>query len=171
MWIQTYSGIEFDLFRPSSDKILIEDIAHHLSLLCRFTGACREFYSVAEHSIMVSSVLPAEYRLEGLLHDATEAYIGDMSSPVKNLSSMSGFRTLESEIRCPISIKFDLQINVPLAVRDADFRMLETERLQLMRPAPASWFVEAPEPYSVLLSCWSPEEAERKYLEMYDSIQ
>src|SRR5579872_2947230 len=82
-WIQTASGLEFPLFEPRLDAINIEDIAHGLSMICRFTGQCARFYSVAEHSVHVSHLVPREDAAWGLLHDAAEAYLGDVASPLK----------------------------------------------------------------------------------------
>lgn len=83
--INTFSGIEFDLLNPNPNDIDIEDIAHELSMLCRFNGHCKEFYSVAEHSVYVSYEIDEEFALIGLLHDAAEAYLGDVPTPLKKL--------------------------------------------------------------------------------------
>ena len=77
-WFLTYTGRQFWPLDPRPEDICIRDIAHHLSLCCRFNGACRVHYSVAQHSVMVANILPAPLRFWGLMHDATEAYVGDM---------------------------------------------------------------------------------------------
>lgn len=82
-WITTFTGKRFYQTSPHRDSVCIEDIAHALSMLCRFTGHCREFYSVAEHSIRVAYELQSQQRIHGLLHDAHEAYLGDTSGPLK----------------------------------------------------------------------------------------
>lgn len=82
-WVQTYSGVKFPLFEFTSDDVKILDIAHALSMQCRFNGHIKRFYSVAEHCWLVSHIVPVEYALTGLLHDAPETYIGDMVSPLK----------------------------------------------------------------------------------------
>src|SRR5690242_11754504 len=82
-WMQTYTGRRFWPLDPRVDDIDIGDIAHHLSLVCRFAGACREFYSVAQHCVGVSYVCDPKDALWGLLHDAAEAYVGDMVRPLK----------------------------------------------------------------------------------------
>lgn len=82
-WIETNSGKKFDLLNPTAGMIDISDIAEHLSKICRYIGACPRFYSVAEHCIIGSRLIPEQYKLSFLLHDAHEAYIGDISRPLK----------------------------------------------------------------------------------------
>jgi 5'-deoxynucleotidase YfbR-like HD superfamily hydrolase len=83
-WIQTYQGGCFEPFNPHPDQIHIRDIAHALALTCRFTGHCLDFYSVAQHSVMVSQIVSHKHALAGLLHDASEAYLTDVASPIKH---------------------------------------------------------------------------------------
>ena len=81
-WIQTYTKKKFDLLDPKPEMVCIEDVAHHLSNVCRFSGACSEFYSVAQHSVLVSEVCSPDSAVWGLLHDAGEAYYGDIVTPI-----------------------------------------------------------------------------------------
>src|ERR1700724_2684254 len=90
-WQQTFTGRRFYPLSPRVEDVCIEDIAHALSNICRYGGHCREFYSVAQHCNMVSDWMP-EFKLEGLLHDSPEAYIGDMVRPVKHSAEMKAFR-------------------------------------------------------------------------------
>jgi len=82
--IRTYSGHYFDVFDPNPDHLEIIDIAHSLSLLCRFAGHIKSFYSVAEHSIWVSEKVSKQHALQALLHDASEAYLIDLPKPIKD---------------------------------------------------------------------------------------
>lgn len=82
-WITTYTGKQFHFLDPQPEEIDIVDIAHALSLTCRFGGQCKEFYSVAEHCIRVAEITPQEYKLPALLHDAEEAYMLDLPRPIK----------------------------------------------------------------------------------------
>ena len=126
-WITTFTGKRFHFLDPQPDEIDIVDIAHHLSLLCRFTGACREFYSVGEHSIRVTSLLPTELKLAGLLHDAAEAYINDISRPVKYSHKLE---ETEKLITRRINEKFGTDIDLP-AIKKADNILMATEARDL----------------------------------------
>ena len=90
---QTHSGVAWNILNPDPEAVRIEDIAHALSNQCRYNGHTSEFYSVAEHSVRVSSCLPPKHQLAGLLHDAAEAYLGDIVRPLKPL--LEGYKALE----------------------------------------------------------------------------
>jgi len=83
--VSTKSGRRVALLNPSPSQIVIGDIAHGLAHQCRFNGQTSKFYSVAQHSVLVASILPRELRLAGLLHDASETYLGDVVQPLKEL--------------------------------------------------------------------------------------
>ena len=122
--IITYSGRLIDIFNLSEDEIKIEDISFSLSNIARFGGQV-PFYSVARHSIYVSKLLPQELKLSGLLHDASEAYIGDMISPIKNL--MKDYLDMERAVTDVISRKWHLDAKNE-SVKDADRKALEYEK-------------------------------------------
>ena len=96
-WIQTHSGIAFDLLKPTPDMIVIDDIAHALSNLCRFTGHSK-FYSVAQHSRLASFMVSEQFALQALMHDASEAYLTDISAPLKALPCMAEYKKLEAKL-------------------------------------------------------------------------
>lgn len=132
-WIQTYMGVQFFPQDPRIEDVRLLDIAHALSHLCRFTGHVETFYSVAEHSVRVSLAVPEEHAKWALLHDASEAYLADMSRPVKNFSSLgSEYRRLEADLMRVICDRFDLAHDMPLAVREADDVLLMTEKRDLL---------------------------------------
>lgn len=139
-WIQTFSGKPFWPFDPRPDEIDLEDIAHALSNLCRFSGHVRTFYSVAEHSVWVSSLVDPEYAKWGLLHDATEAYLVDLPRPLKRHGLMGRlYRETEDRLMEVIAARFDLPWPMPAEVKKADSVMLATERKWLMAPCPLPW--------------------------------
>lgn len=128
-WIQTHSGKKFPLVNPHPSCILIDDIAHALSMQCRFAGQCDRFYSVAEHSVHVSRQVEREHQLAGLLHDATEAYLHDLSRPLKQL--LPGYKVLEERLWFVISAKYGLDYELPACVKEADATMVFVERRKL----------------------------------------
>lgn len=167
-WIQTYTGIAFDLINPTPDMVSLEDIAHALSMQCRYNGHTRRFYSVAEHSVHVSSVLASagiEEQRQGLLHDACEAYIGDLVSPIKRLPAFSAFNDLERAIWIDaIAPRFGLSEVLSHHVKTADRRMLATEKPQVLGTEPKMWGL-TDEPYEGLrLQFLSPVDAETVFL-------
>lgn len=135
-WIQTNSGRVFDLLRPHSDAVDIEDIAHALSNVARFTGHTDVFYSVAQHSVIVSLIVPPAHALSALLHDATEAYLGDVSRPLKAL--LPDYRVIEKRVWQVIAKKFGLPAVLHPTVKHADQVALMTERRDLLKRVCAS---------------------------------
>ena len=168
-WIQTYTGIQFWPLDPRPEEIEIRDIAHALSLLCRFNGHCRRFYSVAEHSVHVSRIVAPEKGLWGLLHDAAEAYLSDIPQPVKQ--HLDHFHHAEEKMLVAVAERFGLPADIPAEVDRADKIMLSTEKLALMGQEPAPWYgLPAPlDPSKVV--CHGPEEAERVFLARFEELQ
>lgn len=127
----TRNGIEYYPMDPRPEEVLIDDVAHALSRICRFGGHVNcEWYSVAEHSILVSEMCDPKDALEGLLHDAAEAYVGDMVSPLKR--SMKEFSAVERLNHRAISTALGIRYDMPYSVEEADLRMLLTEAGRFM---------------------------------------
>jgi uncharacterized protein len=137
-WINTYTGRKFYPLDPHIDDIDIADIAHALSLQCRFTGHIKYFYSVAQHSLLVASKCPPELALEGLLHDASEAYLVDLARPVKHQPELEAYRDAEARLEQVIAAKFGLK-NHSMTVKCADNRALATEAVQLLPNLHEDW--------------------------------
>ncbi len=162
-WITTFTGKKFHFLDPASDEIDIKDIAHHLSMLCRFTGATRLFYSVAEHSVRVSDILPERLKLAGLLHDAAEAYTNDISRPVKYTHKLE---KTDQVISMAIAEKYAVDMFSPL-VKNADNVLIATEARDLM-PSTRGW-AKLPEPLSYKITAtWRPELAEMEFLYWFE---
>jgi hypothetical protein len=124
--IETYTGKIYEFLNPSENSICKEDIAHALSHICRFTGHTRDFYSVASHSLLVAALVPDEHKLQALLHDATEAYVGDVSSPLKHLLGTT-YTNLEENARRAICEHFHIDFALPNTVKLADRHALYLE--------------------------------------------
>lgn len=128
-YIQTLSGKHINYTDIQHDDIVIEDIATALSHICRFAGHLPEFYSVAQHSVLVSQLVPAEFALEALLHDAAEAYCQDIPAPLKRL--LPDYQRIEAYVDGVIRAKFGLPAHQHPTVKYADLVMLATERRDL----------------------------------------
>lgn len=166
-WMQTYKGGRFDFFAMSRSPLDIEDIAHSLSLVCRFGGHCKEFYSVAQHSVYVSQLCHHDHKLAGLLHDATEAYIGDMVTPLKRL--VPEFKEYEKSLYWTLAKQFGLPKELPQDVRDADLVMLAAEARDLMGANPSAWGLKDA-PASIRIEPWPPKLAEKYFLEAFHTL-
>lgn len=141
-WIQTYTGKAFDPFDPDPMKICIEDIAHALSNICRFTGHTREFYSVAQHSVEMAKRLPASLQLAGLLHDASEAYLCDVPSPIKRRPEFQFYRDAEAILQNLIFAKFEVcgaAVRGREQLKQLDLRLLVWEARTLMEHCEKPW--------------------------------
>lgn len=160
-WQQVFTGIQFWPLDPRAEEVDIRDIAHALSMQCRYAGHCERFYSVAEHSVHVSRIVPPELALVGLLHDATEAYCIDVPRPLK--PSLTGYKAIEDRIWLAIAERFGLDPIMPQAIKDADNAVLLAEAAQIMKPHPMPWCVPG-DAADVEIGCWSPKRSEVAFL-------
>lgn len=169
-WMQTYTGRKFWPLDARPEDVDIRDIAHALSMLCRYGGHSLRFYSVAEHSVHVARWLEErnykpEVTLAGLLHDATEAYLTDVPRPLKR--SLPDYRRAESALWAVIAEAFDLtgyEDDLPTAVHEADNRILADEIRQNMKPM--DWHKKHDQPLGISLQFWPPGRAEREFLSL-----
>lgn len=175
-YIRTYTGKQFfwdDIERNVFD---IRDIAHALSMNCRWTGHVREFYSVAQHSVHVARNVPVQHRLAALLHDATEAYVHDTPSPLKWYLKEKGFTQfaeLEQRVDQALWKWFKLDWPRDPLIKEADLRMLATEHRDLMPKDTNGYGDEAKErkymvePYPWHIDPWPPKVAETVFLHTF----
>ncbi|MEA2011983.1 MAG: phosphohydrolase [Verrucomicrobiota bacterium] len=172
MFIETFSGKVINPSNPNVDFIDIEDIAHSLSLQCRFNGHCRTFYSVAEHSIHTSKYLAqqnysAKLCMWGLLHDASEAYLADIPRPVK--TSLKNYLILEKNLSSLIYKKYTFESPDAKAykpVDDADNALLMTEAAGLVLSKGKDWGIKAPST-DIKLRYYDWNTAKKEYLKMF----
>lgn len=135
--IQLRSGAYFDFMHPESSDFTIDDIAHALSQINRFTGHTRFSYSVAQHSVLVSHIVPAEHALAGLLHDAHEAFVGDVPSPLKML--LPDYRAIEKAAERAVHLRYGIPLVNHAEIKRADLQMLATEKAHLMPKGDEHW--------------------------------
>jgi hypothetical protein len=187
-WMSTYTGKKFYPHLPgeSFSQIDIRDIAHALSMSCRYGGHCRRFYSVAEHSVHLARFLLKdananwkdrtqprylilEWALWALLHDASEAYVADIVRPAK--VGLPEYKKMEQRIMMAVALHFNLMDVQPPYVTEIDNRILIDERQQNMLDQTTAWkHTEGLEPLGVTLQFWSPMEAEMHFLAAYYDI-
>jgi hypothetical protein len=168
-WIQTYTGRKFCPLEPRAEDVFLEDIAHALSNQCRFSGHCEDFYSVAQHSVLVA--LCVERRGHGtmataaaLLHDASEAYLVDVPRPIK--PHLVGYKAIEDAVMAQVAVRFGIMPEwfTSNVIKGADERLLATEARDLMRPAPEHWGLLRP-PLDEKIIPWQPSMAKRMFLD------
>lgn len=171
-WIQTFTGRQFWPLDPRADEVCIEDIAHALSNQCRFAGHTRIFYSVAEHSVRVSDVLPRDLALAGLLHDASEAYLVDLPRPVKRQPEMAAYTNAEHNIMAQIAVHFGIsrQFDLDPQIKHVDQVLLATEARDLMCRPPIAW-AAMPEALIEPINPWSPLVAEERFLAAFQRLR
>jgi uncharacterized protein len=168
--ISTRSGRNVSLLNPSAGQFEIGDIAHGLAQQCRFNGQTSKFYSVAQHSVLVSSILPRELKLAGLLHDAAEAYLGDIVQPLKTL--LPEFAEIESRFKVKISERFSLSGLDHPDIKRADLIALATERRDLMPMEQMDWPVlNGIEAMRIRIQPMAPDAAAKAFLDCFFRLQ
>lgn len=165
-WILTESGRTFDFLRGDND-IRIADIAGALSKMCRFTGHCSSFYSVAAHSVLVSHLVPEDLAFEALMHDAHEAYIGDVSTPLKSL--LPDYRHVEERVETEVRDFFGLPIDLNPIVKRADSRACKIER-GLLLPDHPQWPSDEGVSYHQFVYGDSPAVARGRFLARFAEL-
>ena len=163
-YLQTVSGRWVNPFDPDPDQLDIGDIARALANQCRFGGHCRVFYSVAQHSVIVSELVEerggdADDAFAALMHDATEAYLGDMPHPIKHRSPLgAAFKAAEDHLEEVLRARFRIKPDVP-EIKRVDRSLLATERRAF---SDETWHwpeLEGVAPLELALVAWSPDDA------------
>lgn len=171
-WLETFTGQKFHFTEPVPEEMHIEDVAHSLSLLCRYNGHTKAFYSVAEHCVLICDWIAANWPgasqqilRTALLHDVAETYLGDMSRPVKY--QMPRFKELEHLIEDAAAVRFDLELPYPAIVEECDARILVDERQQCMSDSDNEWGTDVLEALDVRIRFLDPPNVRRLFLDRF----
>lgn len=168
-YVSTFSGNRFYPLEPRIDRVAIEDIAHGLAYQCRFNGQTCEFYSVAQHSLVVASLVPPHMQLAALLHDAAEAYLGDMVKPLKVL--LPEFAQIEDKVSLIIATTFGVDFSDYAPIKNADLVALATEKRDLMPHSVERWaYLDDIHALAAPIVPMSPREAKLAFLAEYGRL-
>lgn len=169
-WIQTYTGRQVWPMKPDPAHLHILDIAHALSMKCRYSGHTSRFYSVAEHSVLVSHNVPEELALWGLLHDAAEAYLPDIARPIK--AAMTGFKAIEDGVMRAVCAHYGLPEIEPAEVKEVDMRICLDEKAELMRPMTVvdTSLPDDLSPLGIQIFGWPPLVARTEFLVRFHQL-
>jgi 5'-deoxynucleotidase YfbR-like HD superfamily hydrolase len=164
------SGNYFDFLDLKNNKYNIYDIANALSKLCRFNGHVDRFYSVAQHSVFVSAMVPKHLALAALFHDASEAFLGDMTRPLKEL--FPEYKALEKQVQTHIYKKFSCRHTQDPLIHLADLKALATEKRDLQSWDDEIWPVlKDIEPHNEEIIPLAPDDACNLFLERYTYLR
>lgn len=172
-WMETYTGRKFWPANPRAQDITIFDIAHALSLKCRYNGHSKSFYSVAEHSVILAMYarirgLPVATQLELLMHDGAEAYLPDVPRPIKHF--FPDLIQMEHRLDDMIREFSGLTGMVPLEVKDFDSRIIRDEWPQVMSKTANDWMTDTLDPLGVVVNGFLPVEAEMRFLQAWQTL-
>lgn len=169
-YFRTHNGLHVHPLEPKAEEISIFDIARSLSHLCRFLGHTTAFYSVAQHSVLVSKFVPPEDALWGLLHDASEAYLADLPAPIKRDAKMITYRMAEGRLMVTICQRFGLRPEMPRSVIIADKALLATEFRDVTTMRDLKWIIDecgVPPLANLRIEPLMPESAKRLFLDRW----
>ena len=190
-YIVTYTGKVFEFMNPKPEMVCIEDIAHALANICRYTGHIKQFYSVAQHCVLMANAdLPGD-PLVRLLHDATEAYIGDLASPWKGLllvdvpqkepvksrfpfiGNLDTVKLFEQRLEVVIGMALRVDLSPNPEIKLGDTRMFWTEVRDLMPKMPEDfeWGPPRMQPLDAKIVPWNPVTAEGMFLSTYNKLR
>jgi len=160
--ISLLSGGHFDFVDMEDSEYTIEDIAHNLSRICRFTGAVDKHFSVAQHSVLVSLCVPPEHAMSALMHDQSEAVMSDINSPLKAL--LPQYKAFEKKVEKFMFSRMGLPFPMHPSIKLADISVFLAENKDL-RGIESFW--AGVEPYAKKIVAWSAEKAKREFMKRY----
>ena len=173
-YIATFTKKQFFLLEPRIEDVDIVDIAHALSLQCRWTGHCQYHYSIAQHSYYCSFLGPQNEAFDRLMHDAAEAYIGDLNRPLKHYTEAGvAYRRQETIVQDVIAERFGFSKIEPPSVKIADNSMMYAEKKQIMGYAfeePQEEIHQYDVENGIVIESWTSKYAETMFLERFKEL-
>jgi hypothetical protein len=174
-WISLLSGAKFNYNKPEESDVTLTDLAYALSNVCRFSGHLPRFYSVAQHLVNTSYIVPARLAFTALMHDTAEAFTNDLPTPLK--WAFPVFKELEVKTESAMAKRFGFEYPYPAEVKEADTIMLMLEKYHVKNcndhwPMYEKYTREVVEPYldRVDLTSWRPSIARNKFLARYEEL-
>ena len=170
--VRTVNGNSLDLLNPQPDQVHIEDLAHHLAQQNRYNGGCPFPFSVAQHSLLVARLLPDHLKLYGLLHDAAEAYLGDLVSPAKRIPQLGQvFKPIEYKIQNAVFLRFGLDPWVDYTpIKEADKAIQAVEKARLNGWPDLVAMDRLPDPAAVEIIERDWKDVRREYLDTFHEL-
>jgi hypothetical protein len=174
--IRLYQGVMFDYDNPDASDCPIEVIAHHLSMICRFAGGVKHFYSVAQHCVLASTIVAPGFEYDALLHDTAETVTNDIPRPFK-VEKIPNFKEIESRIEASMARRFGTRYPLTPEVRLVDDVMLKLEKQVLLPWDDSNWeILDYVGDVSHLadkldFSSWTPERAKQEFLDRYEELR
>jgi len=166
----TYSGRTVDLAAPDFDRFEIEDIARPLAYQCRFVGNTRAFYSVAQHCVLASRLVPEAFAYDALMHDAEEAFTGDWPTPWKVRIGRPVIEAAVGPLKAALALRFGYRYPAPKWVKIGDQRALATELRDLCAPHRVDW-KDLPAPMETRIHPLPPDQAMADFLGRYRALK
>jgi uncharacterized protein len=163
------SGFALDLSNPDAEGLLVEDVARALAYQPRWCGATTRFYSVAEHSVMVSKLVPEDFAYDGLWHDSVEAISGDWPSPLKEHLGREELNRKLAPIEAAFERRFGFRGHLP-EVKQADLVAMATELRDLLPPTWMDWG-HLPPAHAEKIRPVGPEAAYQLFLDRYEALK
>lgn len=172
----TFSGIYVNFKNPKPETMRLLDIAHGLSQECRYASQCIRHYPVGQHCVLASHIVPNDFALEALFHDATEAFLKDLPTWLKLL--LPEYKNIEENFEVAIRTQFGLELDTKKRaerkkiIKEYDYKLLATEKRDLMPQDGEDWyFLRNVSPLPFKIEPWSPKKAKRKFLERFEELK
>jgi hypothetical protein len=172
-FVETYTGRKFYPALPRVEDLTILDIAHALSLKCRYGGHTRTFYSVAEHCVVMALFarhlgLSARVQYHLLMHEGGEGYLPDVPRPIKHF--FPDLIVMEKNLDATVREWSGLDHELPPELKEFDSRIIRDERMQVLTPSGNKWQTDELVPLGVICQGWTPAVAEVNFLQAYQTI-